>query len=77
MRKGYKVYYYDSWSGSFEELTTCGTLQQARQEVEKYFLLTTSTDVTAAYISWFESGIECEEQYVLTDAESGKQWKRV
>lgn len=34
MRNGYKIYYYDSWSETFEGLTTCDTLQQARQEVK-------------------------------------------
>lgn len=76
MRDGYRIYYYDSWSETFEDLTTCDTLQQARQEVNKSFLLTTDTDITAVYISWFEDGIECEEQYVLTDVENGKRWER-
>lgn len=63
----YKVYYYDSWLDSFEGNLSFDTLHDAVAFVEKEFLSSTDTDITAVYISWFECGVECEKHYILRD----------
>lgn len=70
----YQVYYYDSWSDSYEKSSSFRSLEAAQDYVSREFLCSTDSDITAVYISWFdEFRVEHEIQYVL----SGNSWKKV
>ena len=75
MHQGYRIYYYDSWSETYEGYGTYDTLADAKKAAEKDLINTADTDITAVFISWFEDGIEQEIQYNLDRQHD--EWERV
>ena len=61
----YEIYYYDSWSDTYERSSSFDTLSEAEREVSRR-IKSHEPDVTAYYIEWREDGIPYEIGYYLT-----------